>query len=58
MVRAESGQKDRDQEDPVASLAEMYWHGCPEVHREGTCEVNSDTRARRESLRQADLDTQ
>lgn len=29
MVRDGSGQRDRDQQDPVATLAEIYWHCCP-----------------------------
>lgn len=58
MVRAGSGQRNRDQQDPVAALAEIYWHCCPAGLRSGGWEVNSDTRAKGESWREVDLDKQ
>lgn len=58
MVRAGSEQRDRDQQDLVASLAEIYWLCCPSVLWEGGWEVNPDTKAKGESLRGADRDKQ
>lgn len=55
MVRAGSEQRDRDQQDLEVSLSEIYWHCCSSVLREGGWEVNSDTEAKGESLRGADL---
>lgn len=58
MVRAGPGQRNRDQQDPVAALAEIYWHCCPAGLRSGGWKLTLTLGQKESHGEKVDLDKQ